>query len=751
MTKNKGRATITARGWKLRLLGDPALCSPEGTELPLERRAAALLALVALEPGISRRRAATLLWPDSDESNARQALRQQLLRLRKLGGAELLEGDTALHLAGHVTADVGRGKAGGILLGNFDYGDSDELARWVDQQRDRLRRNIVDRLVRSLAQAESDGDLEAGVKLAGQLLAADEDNEQHHRNLMRLHYLRGDAAKAQEAYEHLSAMLVREFGAAPSAETEQLASSIRAARSVSAVPARAKAPPSVSRPPRLVGREREWRALEACWGAPAAAIVAGVAGMGKTRLVTDFTATRGDVVTVAARPGDALVAYSLLARLARALVERTKSSLPAGLRGELARLLPELGEAKPVRDEADRARLLRAVEALLDLAIAGGLAGVVIDDLHYADVATIEALPAPFASDRRLPLMVTCRGDELGAPGRALADVLISSGAGRFIELEPLTERHVAELLDSLDLPGFDGAGLSAGIARHTGGNPLFVLETVKAMLLEGSPATAGARLPTASSVTSLIARRLEKLSAGAVRIARCAAVAGQDFSAELAAHVLGVHSLDLADAWTELESAHVLRDGAFEHDLIRDAALASVPAAISRRLHAEIAAHLESSGIEPGRVASHWLAARRHKEASVALVRAAARARDAGRRIDEASLLEQAADCFERSGEPDARFEALLERAEAMICNDLGDATFLAVRSAEEAARTRRPAHSRAPAEGGVPRQPERFRGGRGDGACRHHAREQGEEPRPGGALFAGDRGRPVRDAPRG
>ena len=131
MTMTRGRESTTARGWKLRLLGDPALCSPDGDEFPLERRAAALLALAALEPGISRRRAATLLWPDSDESNARQALRQQLLRLRKLGGGELLEGDTALHLAGHVTADVVRGKAGGILLGSFDYGDSDELARWV--------------------------------------------------------------------------------------------------------------------------------------------------------------------------------------------------------------------------------------------------------------------------------------------------------------------------------------------------------------------------------------------------------------------------------------------------------------------------------------------------------------------------------------------------------------------------------------------------------------------------------------------
>jgi hypothetical protein len=72
-----------------------------------------------------------------------------------------------------------------------------------------------------------------------------------------------------------------------------------------------------------------------------------------------------------------------------------------------------------------------------------------------------------------------------------------------------------------------------------------------------------------------LIERRIGLLSRDAVRLARCAAVAGQDFSVTLAAEVLDANPLDLADAWTELESAQVLRDGAFAHDLIFDAARA--------------------------------------------------------------------------------------------------------------------------------------------------------------------------------
>ncbi len=689
MTKSKRREPAAAKRWTLRLLGDPALFAPDGSSHALERRAAALFALAFLEPGISRRRAATLLWPDSGESNARQALRQQLLRLKKLGGGELLEGEAELRLAGHVEADVDRDDAEGVLLGAFDYGDESDLADWVELRRSERRQRKSGRLGRLFEEAEAAGDREASLRIAERLLAADPDNERHHRSVMRAHYLGGDTSRAQAAYERLRAMLEREFGAKPSAETEQLARSIRAARGApDAASASRSPPPSVLRPPRLIGREREWRMLEAAWGAGEAAIVTGVAGLGKSRLIGDFGASRGKAVVVAARPGDALVAYSLLARVVRQIVGRVPLPLGAGLRKELARLLPELGEADPIRDAADLARLLRAIENLLEQALSAGLAGILLDDVHYADAATLDAFRGSIATDRRLPLVLACRSDEIEAGTSELANLLFSSGGGRTIELAALTVPQVAELLESLDLSGFDAAGLAPDVARHTGGNPLFVLETVKLMLQEGTAALGGTRLPVAANVTALIDRRLARLSRDAVALARCAAVAGQDFSAELAVHVLGARALDLADAWAELEVAHVLRGGAFAHDLIYEATLASVPAAIARNLHGQIAAFLASDGTEPARVAAHWEAARRHREAGAAFVRAAAVARGAGRRMEEADLLARAAGCLEECGDLDARFEALLSRAEAMICIDLGEATLESVHALEAAAR---------------------------------------------------------------
>ena len=673
-------------GWKLRLLGDPALISPEGEEQPLERRAAALFALAAIEPGISRGQAASMLWPESNGPNARQALRQQLLRMKKHTGEELIAGHAALRLGSRVSTDLEREGARGPLLGRFDYADEEELARWVERQRDARREASVQRGRRELARSEAAGESDASVRIAGQLLDLEPDNEESHRALMRAHYLAGDVARAQAAYDRLQAMLATEFNARPSAETEQLARTIRLARDapVAALPRRA--PPSVFRPPRLVGRERAWAALEECWAASGNAIVSGVAGLGKTRILTDFAAGHGPVAFIAARPGDSLVAFSLLARTVRNFAARLRAPLAPGVSAQLARLLPELGDAEPIRDKADLARLLRAVEALTEQLLAEGLAGIVLDDLHYADAASVEALHTQISSERRIAFIVSCRGDELGERARAFLDGVVSTG-GRRIELAALTLEEVEELLESLDLPGFDAARFAPDIARHTGGNPFFVLETVKAMLLDQSGS--GVRLPVAGSVTALIERRLQRLSPGARRIARCAAVAGQEFSIELAARVLAARPLDLADAWLELEAAHVFSDGGFAHDLIFESTLASVPRAIARRLHAEIAACLESSGTDPGRIGMHWEAAREPRKAGQAFVTAAAQAKAVGRKIEEANLLARAAQCFAECKDRDAAFDALLARAEAMIYNDLGEATLASVLAAEAAART--------------------------------------------------------------
>ncbi len=109
--------------------------------------------------------------------------------------------------------------------------------------------------------------------------------------------------------------------------------------------------------------------------------------------------------------------------------------------------------------------------------------------------------------------------------------------------------------------------------------------------------------LPQPTTVAALVERRLAQLSAPALKLARTAALAQASFSAELAATVLELHPLDIAEPWRELEAAQVIRDGAFAHDLIFEATRASVPAPIAQLLHRRIAIYLLQRQARPDHI----------------------------------------------------------------------------------------------------------------------------------------------------
>ncbi len=111
--------------------------------------------------------------------------------------------------------------------------------------------------------------------------------EHAHRRLMRLHYLRGDRAAALAAYERLRELLGRELGTAPDRESRELAQLVEASGALPQ-PAPVARPVTVLRPPRLVGREADWRALQAALDARRCALVLGEPGIGKSRLIGDF-------------------------------------------------------------------------------------------------------------------------------------------------------------------------------------------------------------------------------------------------------------------------------------------------------------------------------------------------------------------------------------------------------------------------------------------------------------------------------
>jgi DNA-binding SARP family transcriptional activator len=649
-------STSAAGSPQLRLLGDPALIAADGSIKALERRAAGLLALVALEPGVTRARAAALLWPDSD--NARQALRQQIARFKKNYGVTLIEGDDALFIAAGVAVDALR-SGGGVLLGDVSFDDCEDFAEWLARARSQRRGGETAQLAQQLAEAEASGDLESAARLAEQLLLIDNDSEAHHRTLMRLHYLRGDIAQAQAAYDRLARLLRTRFGAKPSAETEQLARALRAAQSpalpAASVPPQRPVPVTVLRPPRMIGRQRELGALDEAWQAGRTALLLGEPGLGKSRLLAEFAAGRR-VFSVQGRPGDAGVPYATLARLLRAVLERAAIELPAPRRTELARLLPELAPSVPLPADGQRLLLQGAVEGVLAQADIDGapIEGLIVDDLHFADDASVEMLQALINAEalHGLRWALAQRPGEGSAAAATLRSALEEAQMLVPIALAPLTEAEMAELIDSLGLPELDSAQLAPQLARHTGGNPLFALETLKQGLASGT--LPQGRLPTPVNVGALIERRLKQLSERALALARVAAVAGVDFSIALAEEVMGARAVDLADAWGELEAAQVLREDAFAHDLVYEAVLRSIPAAIARHLHAQAAEWLTARSGEPARIAGHRERAGDRRGAADAYM-------EAGRAADVRLRFRESMESFERAA---ALYEQLEDRA---------------------------------------------------------------------------------------
>ena len=686
---------------RLVLCGSPHLLAAAGRRRRLGRHALCLLTLAALAAPLTRAQAAAMLYPELPDAEARRNLRQLLFSQHALLDPLLeQQGDLLALRAGTLVDALAEPAAAELdapyrpLLQGMNFDELPSFQQWLDEIRESARQARLDRLAAAASAHEAAGQLARALALAQRLVAESPASEHGHRRLMRLHYLRGDRAAALAAFDHCEQVLKDELSARPEAETLVLLHQIEGGE-VARTSGPHPVPPTVFRPPRLIGRAAEWAALQAAWDDGACAIVLGEAGVGKTRLIGDFALAhgqaQGQVLVAGARLGDAQLPYALLGRLLRALFETHRPRLRPGVRAELARVLPELGGPAPGRDAGDPARFIQALDAALAAAARHGLQAVVLDDLHHADAATLDAV-CHLAAGNALRWIVAGRADEFGAPARQLVETLLAAGPVARIALEPLGVAEVAELLDSLGIAGL-GAAQADAIHRHTGGNPLFVLETLKAMLVQGEPATsadlAALGLPAAPSLRRMIEQRITRLSAGAIKLARCAAIAGQDFTAELASHVLHVHALDLADAWAELEAAHVLSDSGFAHDLIHEAARASVPEPIARQLHRDIATFLQAHAAEPARLALHWEQAQAWPEAGAAGLLAAESAAARARPAEQAALLAQAARCFGLAGDGERRFDALLRRVAAVSLGDLGAPALEALGDAQAVAAT--------------------------------------------------------------
>ncbi len=675
--------------FQARLHGTAHLVTSGGKPIALERKQALVLAYLSLEGPTPRGKLARLLWPDAPDARARGNLRQRLAVLRQAAGADLVsDAGGVLSLAPSLRVEAA-GTAGEELLARLEYEDCDDAARWLEAQRESQRSRRRAAMLGSIRAAVEAGLLDEAMRLADELLAMDRESEEAYRAQMEVLYLRGDTAAAIAVWDRCKEMLRQLYGVAPSPATRQLGETILAASAAAldarTLPAASDAIPiTVLRPPRLIARQAPLHELLAAWRIGATPWLCGEAGVGKSRLLAEFAAAAGTCALAVARPGDADVPYASLERLVLAAIDRFEPTASEDDLRQAARLLPGLADLRhgetpaPVQTDHERRQCLRAVSRLLGSCMARGCAAMLLDDLQFADTASVEAvidmagtssLPAEPAPPR---FVFGTRWDEAAARGAPWLASLGDATRFRRIDIAPLDASGVAELIESLGLSGLDAAALAQRLWLQVGGNPAFVLESVKLLLSLGGGAVMSQReLPLAPDIVTVIEQRVALLSPQARHLAQLAAIAGQSFSVPLAAAALACPPLVLSEPLRELELRQVLYGRRFVHDVIAVGVERTIPRSVAEFMHRFVADYLENHHGQPARVATHWQAAGEPQRAGDAYRMAAHAAAEASRPLEQSALLDAAAACFERCGAIDALFDVLEERQAVHLAPD--------------------------------------------------------------------------------
>ena len=554
----------------------------------------------------------------------------------------------------------------------------------------------------------------AGLRLGGRELGAAEQaaraaiaaapfRESAHRLLMEVHEAAGNPAEALRAFEELRTLLRDELGTVPGRAAltvhERL---LRGEPPPTAEPAAAPAPAGVRWPAplagaldrhALVGRATELAFLDGCRrealdGARQLVLLAGDAGIGKTRAAAEFARRAHDdgaAVLYGRFDEEALAPYQPVVEMLRGWAGGA-SLAPLRDRvgpraAELGVLLPELGPApedldaisgsaslRGVEGDARRYRFFDAVAALLGEIGAAVPLLLVFDDLHWADRPTLQLLRHLVRSPQpaRALFLGTYRETDLeaGHPLHELAGDLRREGTLKRLALDGLGEAEVGELVAALG-GGAVAPGFVSALHGETEGNPFFIEEVVR-HIGEGA-GELGAEVTLAEAgvpegVREVTARRLRRLGDDARQVVATGAVIGREFDFDVLERVGPVTGDELVAALEEAVEARVLRETgrvgryAFAHALVRATLYDGISQLRRARLHGRVGealAELRAADLDPHlpQLAHHFAAAapvdRPERAVDFALA--------AARRADRLLAWEEAAEHY-RAGAAGAR-----------------------------------------------------------------------------------------------
>ncbi|QXE39016.1 AAA family ATPase [Streptomyces sp. GMY02] len=426
--------------------------------------------------------------------------------------------------------------------------------------------------------------------------------------------------------------------------------------------------------PVFVGRAGELTALtealaRATEGEPQALLIAGEAGVGKTRLVEELCAVacaRNAVVAVGGcveigADGLPFAPFSTALRSLRRQLPDELAAAAEGQEAELARILPELGRPdRGALGEDGTARLFELAARLLERLAADRTVVLVLEDLHWADASTRHLLAYLFRALRRgrLVVLATYRADDIHRrhPLRPLLAELDRLRSVRRIELSRFTRAEVLRQLTGI-LAAEPDPALLDDIFERSDGNAFFVEELACSL-------GCGCGSGLSDSLRDLLLVRVEALPEDAQRVARIVAEGGTTVEYPLLLAVGRLAEDDLIEALRAAVGANILLPTAdgdgyrFRHSLVREAVSDDLLPGERSRLNRRYAEVLEAqpslvrADERATRLASHWYHAHDVAKALPAVLKASVEARERYAYSEQLRLLERAMELWDDAPE---------------------------------------------------------------------------------------------------
>ena len=553
-------------------------------------------------------------------------------------------------------------KAIGLYRGDFLEGfivkDSFEFEDWAFFERERLQRRYLDTLAELSDYYGRQGKYDQAIAYANQILSCDGLQENIHRQLMRFYYAAGNRRAALRQYEICKELVERELGVPPLAETTALYEQILSQESVEPPTKIMEAPrrepkvriqwqlhPSPLRPwPKpdylkssLVGRDKEYarlvRHLEAAsQGQGRMVIIDGEVGIGKTRLVQELLSrAESDFYLLIGQCYESEIALPY-----QPLVEALRGFMPtldintlqisslwlrevSKLVPELSQVLPDLPNNVPLNGETERSRLFEGVAQFLVALSRQRPLLLFIDDLHWADQATLALLQyvARHAVRERMLLIGAYRTEDLNDLLASMMRGLYQDGLLSRITLRRLSLEEVTTLIREMAGMESGGEKFSRRIYQETEGNPFFIFEVIRSLFEQGvlywdehgwstdlkDFATNYTQIPIPPSMREVILARINRLDEVSRQVLETAAVFQQQFYFSTVKKAYDRSEDEVLDAFDKLLSAQLIKEGevgikgssySFNHDKIREVAYQQMSGARRQQVHRRVGEALE-------------------------------------------------------------------------------------------------------------------------------------------------------------